>query len=66
MTIRTALAQGSELLGREGIAEPRLTAERVLLGHAIHCDRSYFTRIPEQELRDRWNGFTTAGISTSG
>ena len=38
MTIRTALAQGSELLGREGIPEPRLTAE-VLLSHAVHRDR---------------------------
>ena len=51
MTIRTALAQGSELLGREGIAEPRLTAE-VLLSHAIHCDRTYFYAHPEQELRE--------------
>src|SRR5580658_7329088 len=51
MTIRTALAQGSELLGREGIAEPRLTAE-VLLGHAIHCDRTYFYAHPEQQLRE--------------
>jgi len=51
MTIRTALAQGSELLGREGIAEPRLTAE-VLLGHAVHCDRTYFYAHPEQELRE--------------
>src|SRR5579862_3809155 len=51
MTIRTALAQGSELLGREGIVEPRLTAE-VLLGHAVHCDRTYFYAHPEQELRE--------------
>jgi release factor glutamine methyltransferase len=51
MTIRTALAQGSELLGREGIAEPRMTAE-VLLGHAVHCDRAYFYAHPEQELRE--------------
>src|SRR5580700_9967644 len=51
MTIRTALAQGSELLGREGIAEPRMTAE-VLLGHAIHCERAYFYAHPEQELRE--------------
>lgn len=51
MTIRTALAQGAELLGREGIAEPRLTAE-LLLGHAIHCDRTYFFAHPEQELRE--------------
>src|SRR5271165_5050616 len=51
MTIRTALEQGSELLGRDGIANPRLTAE-VLLGHAIHCERAYFYAHPEQELRE--------------
>jgi release factor glutamine methyltransferase len=51
MTIRTALAQGSELLGREGIPVPRLTAE-VLLSHAIHCDRTYFYAHPERELRE--------------
>jgi release factor glutamine methyltransferase len=51
MTIRTALAQGSELLGRDGVPEPRLTAE-VLLGYAIHCDRTYFYAHPEQELRE--------------
>jgi release factor glutamine methyltransferase len=45
MTIRTALEQGSELLGN------RLTAE-VLLGHAMHCDRTYFYAHPEQELRE--------------
>lgn len=50
MTIRTALAQGTELLAREGIPEPRLTAE-VLLGHAVHCNREYFYAHPEQELR---------------
>jgi release factor glutamine methyltransferase len=51
MTLRTALAQGTELLQREGIAEPRLTAE-VLLGHAVHCERVYFYAHPEQELRE--------------
>jgi release factor glutamine methyltransferase len=51
MTIRTALDQGSELLGRDAIPEPRITAE-VLLGHAIHCDRTYFFAHPEQELRE--------------
>ena len=51
MTIRTALEQGSELLGRDGIASPRLTAE-VLLGHAVHCERSYFYAHPEQQLRE--------------
>jgi release factor glutamine methyltransferase len=51
MTIRTALEQGTELLGRDGIGEPRLTAE-VLLGHAMHCERAYFYAHPEQELRE--------------
>src|ERR1700688_1412159 len=55
MTIRTALEQGSELLGRDigrdKIPEPRLTAE-VLLAHAISCERSYFYAHPEQELRE--------------
>ncbi|HEX4136949.1 MAG TPA: peptide chain release factor N(5)-glutamine methyltransferase [Bryobacteraceae bacterium] len=51
MTIRTALAQGSQLLGRDGVAEPRLTAE-VLLGHATHRDRAWFYAHPEQELRE--------------
>ncbi len=51
LTIRTAIAQGSELLGRDGIPEPRLTAE-LLLAHAIHCDRAYFYAHPEQELRE--------------
>ena len=51
MTIRTAIAQGSELLERDGILEPRLNAE-VLLAHAIHCDRTYFYAHPEQELRE--------------
>jgi len=46
MTIRTALEQGSELLGGN-----RLTAE-VLLGHAMHCERTYFYAHPEQELRE--------------
>lgn len=51
MTIRTALEQGTELLERDGILQPRLTAE-VLLGHAIHCERTYFYAHPEQELRE--------------
>jgi release factor glutamine methyltransferase len=51
ITIRAALEQGSELLARDGILAPRLTAE-VLLGHAIHCDRVYFYAHPEQELRE--------------
>jgi len=51
MTLKTALAQGTELLAREGILEPRLTAE-VLLAHAMHCERTYFFAHPEQELRE--------------
>lgn len=51
MTIRTALAQGSELLERGGVAAPKLTAE-VLLGHATHRERTYFYAHPEQELRE--------------
>ena len=51
MTIRTALGQGVELLERDGIPEPRITAE-VLLGHAMQCDRIYFFAHPEQELRE--------------
>jgi release factor glutamine methyltransferase len=51
MTLRTALAQGTELLERDSIPEPRLTAE-VLLAHAVHCDRTYFYAHPEQELRE--------------
>ena len=51
MTLRTALAQGTELLARANVAEPRLTAE-VLLAHAVHRDRTYFYAHPEQELRE--------------
>jgi release factor glutamine methyltransferase len=51
LTIRTAIAQGSELLERDSIPEPRLTAE-LLLAHAIHCERTYFYAHPERELRE--------------
>src|SRR4051794_25519860 len=51
MTIRTALAQGAELLAQGSVTEPRLTAE-VLLAHAVRCDRGYFYSHPEQELRE--------------
>lgn len=51
MTIRTALAQGTELLAQGRVVEPRLTAE-VLLAHAMRCQRSYFYAHPEQELRE--------------
>jgi release factor glutamine methyltransferase len=49
--IRAALEQGSELLGRAGISEPRLTAE-VLLSYAMHRERTWFYAHPEQELRE--------------
>lgn len=51
LTIRTALAQGAELLERAEVGVPRLTAE-VLLAHALGCDRPYFYAHPEQELRE--------------
>ncbi len=51
MTIRTAIEQGSELLGRDCTPEARLTAE-ILLGHAMRCERVYFYAHPEQELRE--------------
>lgn len=46
LNIRSALAQGAELLGGS-----RLTAE-VLLAHAMHRDRAYFYAHPEQKLRE--------------
>lgn len=51
MTLRTALAQGTQLLAEGRVNEPRLTAE-VLLGHAVRCERSYFYAHPERELRE--------------
>jgi release factor glutamine methyltransferase len=51
LTIRTALAQGTELLSRAEVNAPRLNAE-VLLGHAMGCERTYFHAHPEQELRE--------------
>jgi release factor glutamine methyltransferase len=45
------LAQGTRLLARAGVAEPRLTAE-VLLGFAMGRERVYFYAHPEQELRE--------------
>ena len=51
MTLRTAVAQGAELLGKAGVAEARLTAE-LLLCHAVHCERVYLYAHPEQELRE--------------
>jgi release factor glutamine methyltransferase len=51
MTVRTALAQGTQLLDDGGIAVPRLTAE-VLLGHAMRVERVYLFAHPEQELAE--------------
>ena len=51
LTIRTARAQGAELLERAEVGVPRLTAE-VLLAHALGCERPYFYAHPEQELRE--------------
>lgn len=49
MTARTALLQGSELLAKAGIAEPRLTAE-VLLCHSLKQERVFLFAHPEHEL----------------
>ncbi len=46
MTIKTAIAQGTELL-----AGDRLNAE-VLLAHAMRIERTYFYAHPEQELTE--------------
>jgi release factor glutamine methyltransferase len=51
VTLHTALLQGAKLLEDAGVDAPRLTAE-VLLGFAVHVDRSYFYAHPEQELRE--------------
>jgi release factor glutamine methyltransferase len=40
LTIQTALEQGADLLNKEAIPAPRLTAE-VLLCHALRCERAY-------------------------
>lgn len=49
MDIRGALLQGSQLLERNAIAAPRLTAE-VLLCHAVGCERPYLFAHPEREI----------------
>ena len=51
MTIGTAVRQGTELLARAGVPEPRITAE-LLVCHAIQRERSYLFAHPEQELRE--------------
>ena len=47
--IRTAIAQGAEILTAAGTPEPRLTAQ-VLLAHALGHDRTYLYAHPEEEL----------------
>jgi release factor glutamine methyltransferase len=49
VTLQTALLQGTELLEKAAVSVPRLTAE-VLLGHAMHCDRSYLYAHGDEEL----------------
>jgi release factor glutamine methyltransferase len=51
MTVATALLQGTQLLEKEAIAVPRLTAE-VLLSRAMGCERVYLFSHPEQQLRE--------------
>ena len=51
MTLRTALAQGADLLNEAGIIAPRLTAE-VLLAHALRRERIYLTAHSEDELTE--------------
>ena len=51
MTIRTALAQGIELLEDGAVIAPRLAAE-VLLCHALRRERSYLFAHPEEELTE--------------
>jgi release factor glutamine methyltransferase len=51
MTLQTALRQGRDLLGGGGVAEPKLTAE-VLLMHALRRDRSFLHAHPEHELSE--------------
>jgi release factor glutamine methyltransferase len=47
--IRTAIAQGAELLENSGIRDPRPTAQ-LLLAHALNRDRAYLYTYPEREL----------------
>jgi release factor glutamine methyltransferase len=51
MNLRTALIQGTELLGEAEVGVPRLTAE-VLLCHALKCRREHLYAYPEQELQE--------------
>lgn len=47
--IRTAIAQGADILAAAGVAESRLTAQ-VLLAYALRRDRSYLYAHPEEPL----------------
>jgi release factor glutamine methyltransferase len=49
LNLATALRQGTELLEKDRLTVPRLTAE-VLLAHALGCERAYLYAHPEQEL----------------
>ncbi len=51
LTIQAALLQGAELLEKESLGVPRLTAE-VLLCHALRCDRAYLYAHATDELRE--------------
>jgi release factor glutamine methyltransferase len=51
LDIRSAVAQGTDLLARAGVAEARLTAE-LLLCHALGRERVHVFAHPEQELRE--------------
>jgi release factor glutamine methyltransferase len=49
LNVFTALRQGTEILEKENISAPRLTAE-VLLAHALRCERVDLYAHPEREL----------------
>ena len=49
MDLATALRQGTELLEKDSISAPRLTAE-VLLARALRCERVALYAHPEREL----------------
>jgi release factor glutamine methyltransferase len=53
LTLEQALQQGVELLEKENIPAPRLTAE-VLLSHAIGQDRAYLYAHSKDELTELW------------
>src|SRR3954464_9296541 len=52
LNIQTALSQGAEILEREGVSAPRLTAE-VLLCHALRCNRAHLYAHSSDELIER-------------